>query len=169
MTEEGFLEDFTVDFPTTEESYEKGGEKKSWDPLPEGLYKVQVGDVRFKQHARGPMFGLRFNVIDEGEHQNRVVWGNIIFLPYYADAEKKKITPGAGIARSFLKAIGQEYKGENLKVSPGAWKDAVLGIRVTIKDGRNDVKGYFTEEEFAKALAKAGNQVNEELAEEAIF
>lgn len=156
------LDQFEVSYPSTEEN---GGNSK-FTPVPEGLYAVEVGDVRFKQHKRGPLFGLRLNII-EGENKGRIVWTNIIFLPYYTDATKKKVTPGAGIARNFLKAIGQQYKGEKLKVNPQAWLGQQLGVRVTVKGDRNDVRNFYNGADYTKAVEKAKNV--EALPEEAIF
>lgn len=166
MSEEGLsLDGFECDMPDTEET----GDNK-YTLLPEDLYTVKVREVRPRKHERGPMYGLWLQVVGDSPFVNRTIWTNIIFLPYYIKHDgklekdkdgKPKVTPGAGIARLFLKAIGQEYKGENLKVTPREWKDKVLVVKVKIKAGRNDIATFIPESE-AQAPKKAVPAGNEE-------
>lgn len=160
--EEG-LEEFGVNFPQTEEEQKGGGDKK-FPPLPAGLYQLKIEEVRGTKHERGPMFGLMTKVVG-GEHDGRIVWGNIIFLPYWANDEKTEITPGAGIARAFLKSVGKDYKGDDLKIQPTSWVGESFGARLRIKGDRNDIIAYFNGEEYQKALT-AGTEA---LKEEEIF
>lgn len=165
MSEE--LDSFEVSFPQSEESNSGG---KKFETIAEGVYWVEVGEIRYKQHARGPMFGLKLKIKEDPMHSkyiDRLVWSNIIFLPYYSDAAKTKVTPGAGIARTFLKAIGQTYKGEKISVNPKAWVGASLGIRVKHDGtGRENVKNFYAVEDYRKAL---DTPATAPLPEEAIF
>lgn len=163
------LKPFELSYPTSEEV--EGG-KKTFAPVKEGVYWVEINEVRFKQHARGPMFGLKMLIKEDlmnNSEVGRLVWSNIIFLPYYADAAKTKVTPGAGIARNFLKAIGEHYKGEKIAVNPKVWGKRCLGIRVKHDgQGRENVKAFFTTEDYRKAL-EAPKSSTDPLPEEAIF
>ena len=157
------LEDFAVTYPETEE---RNGNDNNYDPLPDGLYPLEVQSVRYKAHKRGPMFGIMCKVT-EGDFKGRIAWANIIFLPYWQDKDRKKVTPGAGIARSFLKAIGQEYKGEKIRISPKAWSGKTFGAKIKTKNGRNDIMDYYTDDAF-KAVVEKATKV-EALPESEIF
>ena len=135
---------FKQDYPETEEEPREQGE---WTPIPEGFYVAAVGGVREKDHERGPMFGIKL-AISEGEYVKRVVWANVIFLPYFTNG---KPTAGAGIARSFLKAVKQPYKGEGVEVEPKNWKDQTLGIKVTVNGKYNNVVAFYDEVDYEKA------------------
>jgi hypothetical protein len=116
------------------------------------------------------MFGLFLNITEDPLNEksvNKKLWTNVIFLPYYSDKAKKNITPGAGIARQFLKAIGEQYKGESIKVNPKAWLGKSLGIRVKHDgQGRENVKAFFTADDYRKAVEAPKVEA---LPEEAIF
>lgn len=160
------LQDFDVSFPVGEES----GGKGDFKPVEPGLYWVNIKDIRPKSHPRGPMFGIMTKVTEDtlhgGKYDNRIIWTNVIFLPYFSDEAKTKVTPGAGIVRKFLKAINQEYKGEHIKVSPKAWLGQSLGVRVTVKNNKENVVEFLNQEEYRKALETPKAP---ELPEEAIF
>lgn len=159
------LKPFAMGYPDSEEA--KGG--KTFLPIPEGVYWVDVAQVRFKQHARGPMFGIMCKVKEDplnNKHMGRTVWGNIIFLPYYSDAAKTKVTPGSGIARTFLKAIGENYKGEKINVNPKNWVGKSLGLRIKHNKGKEDVKEFMSVEDYRKSVSAPAA---ESLPEESIF
>ena len=144
--QEGMLMDgFEIDYPDAEEERPSG--KSTYKPLPTDWYLVSVGLIKPRRHIRGPMFGLQFKVAGNSQYANRWIWGSIIFLPWFLNAEKKDVTSGAGIARAFLKAIGEPYKGENLKINPKNWRGRLLSIKVIEKEGRNNVKSFRNEEE----------------------
>lgn len=143
-------------------------EEVSYAGVPEGVYWVKIDDVRAGKSSKGyPMFATRLVITEDtmhgGKHENRLVWNRVTFIPYFQPGTTV-VSPGAGIARQFLKAIGHEYKGA-IKVKPASWKGLSLGIRVKYKNNNQSIFAI-TKDEYTAALQPKSAEV---LSEEAIF
>ena len=110
--------------------YDSTGVKESGDfsPMPEGEYLLRIKGTEEKINKNGdPMVNVTL-VVEEGEYKGRKIWHNVSF--------PKKDSPGAGMAKHWLHAIGQPYEGK-VNVDPSEWAGV---IRCDIKVGEYNGK-----------------------------
>lgn len=122
-----------------------------FEPLPKGLYKVEITESEVKETSKGGlMLKVEFTVID-GVFKSRKVWTNFNIV----NANEKAQIIGRGQLSALAQACGHMGIPEdstNLHHLP-------LNIRVDIRtspgyDAQNEVKGYYP---LDKAAPKVGN------------
>ena len=107
--------------------------------LPDGEYDLKIVSVSMgKSKNDDPQAIVDYVVVNGLEYQGRSLkFHRLTFIPNDG--------PGAWIAKSFLKAIGQPYKGKDVILETDAWLGKILHANVGTHEynGRkfNKVKG----------------------------
>jgi hypothetical protein len=92
-------------------------ESGDFTPIPEGTYTLRIDKIEgIKQSQKGYPQVVVWLVVDEGEYSGRRIRHMVTFIPRNKD--------GAGIAKRWLHAIGEEYEGKFM-VNPRAWGGTV--------------------------------------------
>ena len=102
-------------------------EQGSFELLPKGKYVVRIDQVttvnengvELKTKNGDPMVRLRL-VVTEGDYKKRKLWHNVSFIKPVD--EKGEPNPGAGMAKHFLKVIGEGQENEIFEVNTAAWE-----------------------------------------------
>ncbi len=108
------------------------------NPLPEGKYTVVITDseIRENKSGTGEHIALTMQVIDEGPHQNRLVWAHLNVVNRNPQAER--------IGRAELKALCTAI--DVIKPDDASElrdKPFVIKVKIDPKDSdRNVVRGY---------------------------
>lgn len=91
-------------------------ESGDFSPIPEGTYTFRIKKTEIRESSKGDKQVNITLVVSEGKYEGRKVFYLITFLPPDSD--------GAGIAKRWLHAIGEEYEGE-ITVNPSQWSGPV--------------------------------------------
>jgi hypothetical protein len=105
-------------------------ESGDFTPIPAGTYTFRIGDKEVQKSQGGYHQVIVWLIVNEGEHEGRRVRHMVTFLP--------QDNPGAGIAKRWLHAIGEEYEGK-ITVNPAVWSGVIkCDVKIeqfTKKDG----------------------------------
>lgn len=114
---------FTIDAGDVTEDMLGG----NFEPLPENIYDFRIKSVEeTTTRANDPMVKVVLEVIDSLQYDGRLVFHNVTFLP--------KGKNGRGFAFNFLKSIGEQWQGENLKINCKNWVGAKVRGTVNIRE-----------------------------------
>ena len=121
------------------------GEKKTYEPLPDGNYTVAVDRVTEKECKNGRMIDISFKV-SEGEFKNRLIWSSFLYI------HKNPQAAGIGVQKldKLLKSIGVHGGFESLGNDPSqleqfVGREAVASTAIESNAGykpRNIVKKF---------------------------
>ena len=110
-------------------SYNAGEEEvtDSFTPLPPGAYDLKIVEAEMTTSKNGdPQAIVNFVVVNGLAHEGKSVkFHRVTFI--------SDDRPGAGIAKAFLKSIGQPYKGQ-IDVDTDAWVGKVLAADISIDE-----------------------------------
>lgn len=111
-----------------------------FEPIPAGEYQLKIvtavmGETKEKGY---PMATVDFVVVNSLKYNDKSIkFHRVTFIP---EGE-----PGNGMAKTFLKALGLPYKGENIVIDTDQWIGKVLTASVIIEpyQGKeyNKIKG----------------------------
>lgn len=113
---------FTVDFD--------GVEMGSGGGVPAGRYNLRIVSAEEKVSKKGaPMVVVDYEVMD-GPYAGRLV--KFHYVVFFQD----KMSPGAGMSKTFLKTIGLPYEGQ-ITVDPSQWIGRCLVGKVVMEAGQD--------------------------------
>jgi hypothetical protein len=91
-------------------------ESGDFKPIPAGTYVFRIGEKKVTETRNGdPLVRVEL-IVNEGRFEGKKVFHQVAFLP--------KMNDGAGIAKRWLHAIGEEYEGK-ITVNPSGWSGTV--------------------------------------------
>lgn len=98
--------------------------------LPDGTYQLKIVKADLKESKSGnPMVTVDLSVVNSLNHNGaKIMFHNVTIIP---NDEK-----GAWIAKLFLKAIGQPYKG-NVTIDTDAWLGKIINAEVGVREYDN--------------------------------
>lgn len=112
--------------------YDAGEEEvgDGFEPIPNGVYDLKIVEAEMGESKKGyPMATVNFVVINDEKYADKSInFHRVVFMP--------NSNPGAWIAKAFLKAIGQPYKG-NIEIDTDAW----VGKKVTASVYTDEYEG----------------------------
>ena len=108
-----------------------GGQKKSYDPLPDGSYTVQLDKAEVKSTKNNDGFYLACSFkVSDGEHKTRLVWDN--FMLSSSNGRAKGVQVGLSRLDKMLKSIGV-YGGFESLGNDGSQIEQFSGRELIIK------------------------------------
>jgi hypothetical protein len=109
--------------------YNAGEEEVSdgFKPLPAGSYDLKITKAELGKSKDGtPMATVDYEVINSLQYNGKTVkFHRVTFIP--------EGLSGAWIAKSFLKAIGEPYKGKQVDVDTDTWVGKIIRADVVIE------------------------------------
>lgn len=105
---------FSIDFTGEETSL-----------LPQGVYKLVVKDCNLRKGPAGPYFNVEYNVVENGQHDGRVVYDSLSFSPnsmgrtgaWLNIITGKAFQGAAQITAGQLMQLGKDLIGRTIKAS----------------------------------------------------
>jgi len=92
-------------------------ESGDFSPAPDGDYLLRIMGTTVKKSQKGhPQVNVELEITD-GKYVGKKLWHTVTFMPAVTNGEP---TPGAGISKHFLHAIGEPYEGK-VMVAPERW------------------------------------------------
>ena len=102
--------------------------RDGFQPLTPGEYDLKITEAETGTSKGGiPQATVNFVVVNSMENEGKAVrFHRVTFIP--SDGK------GAWIAKAFLKAIGQPYKGDKVVVDTAAWIGKIIHASVDVED-----------------------------------
>lgn len=103
-----------------------GVQEGGFSIIPEGIYYVQITEVKDKYTQSGDAMPSVKLTVTQGDYQDNWVWDNIILSEDPQSPGYKML----GRAKKFFHIIGQPYEGDIVKYDTNNWLWKKLRVRV---------------------------------------